>query len=456
MTASVPWGNLAPRAHKTCKDRAFGTPCYVAGNRRTIIRPSCPEASSRCRRRNCLTTMTVDAVPGWLMFPGANLAVGANAWPSAARPVPNGLRPWRPAALRTLRLRPSCASGRVWPSSGPRWPRPPPRPRRRPSCARPRSRTSRRGCWRPGRPPPSRPWPPWRPSRRRPRPVLIARLRRVHRGLECRHQVDELAALLGLLDLDGLLALDLGLDDGLEGFAVLVLVLRRVELAGHRGHELLGHLQLGRLEVVILVTEVELRNGADLIGPVKGGQKHRVGERVERGQRLAVLDDHLADRGEPLLLEDGLQKVERLPADLVGLDVVGGLDEADRGVVTFGLRELLDLDGADGLERDALEVLVGDHHVLPGGVLVPLDRVRARDDLVLDWTEDLHLDPGQVFLVEHVETDALGFGRQIELDRDGHQSELDGALPHRTRHADPFRGSAFAGGTRTHRHGRSP
>ena len=63
---------------------------------------------------------------------------------------------------------------------------------------------------------------------------LAGRLGRVDRCLERGHQVDELAALLGRLDGDRLTALDLGLDDGLERLAVLVLVLRRIELAGHR------------------------------------------------------------------------------------------------------------------------------------------------------------------------------------------------------------------------------
>ena len=103
---------------------------------------------------------------------------------------------------------------------------------------------------------------------------------------------------------------------------------------------------------------------ADLVGPVERGQEHRVAERIERGERLAVLDDDLADRREAVLGEDRLQEVERLAADLVGLEVVGALDEADGGVVALGLGELLDLDRADGLERDALEVLIGDDHVL--------------------------------------------------------------------------------------------
>ena len=46
--------------------------------------------------------------------------------------------------------------------------------------------------------------------------VDAGRLGRVDRRLEGGHQVDQVAGLLGLLDLDGLLALDLGVDDRLQ------------------------------------------------------------------------------------------------------------------------------------------------------------------------------------------------------------------------------------------------
>jgi hypothetical protein len=90
-------------------------------------------------------------------------------------------------------------------------------------------------------------------------------------------------------------------------------------------------------------------------------QEHRLREWVDRGERLAVLDHDLADGREALLLEDVLEQVEGLPADLVGLEVVGLLDELDRAVVDgLALGELLDLDRPDGLERDGLEISVGD------------------------------------------------------------------------------------------------
>ena len=199
--------------------------------------------------------------------------------------------------------------------------------------------------------------------------------------------------------------------------------------------ELLGHRQLGRLEVGLFLGQVEVLRRADLIRPVEGREEHRVGERIERGERLAVLDHDLADRREALFGEHRLEQVEGLPADLVGLDVVGLLHELRVRVVAIGLRELLDLDRADRLERNLLKVLVCDHDVLVGRVFVALDRVGAGDDVVVDWAIRLHLDPREVLLVEHVEADLVArLRRQIELDRDRHQPELDRSLPHRSRH----------------------
>ena len=168
---------------------------------------------------------------------------------------------------------------------------------------------------------------------------------------------------------------------------------------------------------------------------MEGRQQHRLRKRVERGERLAVLDDHLADRRQLLVLEDLAEQVERLAADLVRLDVIGLLDEADVAVLLLRLGELLDLDRADRLERDLLEVLVGDDDVLVGRPLVALHGLVPGDDSLVDRAEDLHLDPGQILLVEHVEADAvLRLGGQVELDGNRHQPELDGPLPHCARH----------------------
>jgi hypothetical protein len=43
-----------------------------------------------------------------------------------------------------------------------------------------------------------------------------------------------------------------------------------IELAGHRLDELRGHLLLGRLDLRLLLGQVELAEGADLVRPVEG------------------------------------------------------------------------------------------------------------------------------------------------------------------------------------------
>ena len=71
--------------------------------------------------------------------------------------------------------------------------------------------------------------------------------------LQTRHQVDHIGGLflLRLLHLD-LLPLQLGVDDLHQVVLVLVRVLLGLELARHCRHELLGHLQLGGTDVVVI------------------------------------------------------------------------------------------------------------------------------------------------------------------------------------------------------------
>ena len=234
------------------------------------------------------------------------------------------------------------------------------------------------------------------------------------------------------------LAGHLGLDDPHQRLAVLVGVLVRVEVAGHAGDELFCHLPLAGLELHRLLGQLELLEGPDLVGPVQGGEEHRLRVRAERGELLAVLEDDLADRGLAAIGQDALEQVERLAPDLVRLQVVLLLHEAGRGLVRLArVDELLDLDGPDGLERDRLEVLLRDHDVLALAPLVAADRLRAGDHLVVERAVDLHLDPVQAALVEQVEADAGALGGQVQLHRDGDQAELDRPPPHGSRHGSP-------------------
>ncbi len=127
--------------------------------------------------------------------------------------------------------------------------------------------------------------------------------RRGHARFEHAHQVGDLGWLLARLGRRDALAFGLRLDDGDQGLAVLVLVALGLELALHGCHELLSHLLLGRLEVEVFLGQLELTDAADLVRPVQGRQEHRLLERVDRGQGLAVLEHDLGDGGQPLVGE---------------------------------------------------------------------------------------------------------------------------------------------------------
>ena len=147
------------------------------------------------------------------------------------------------------------------------------------------------------------------------------------------------------------LAGDLGLDDAHQRLAVLVAVLLGVELAGHGRDELLGHLPLGGLDLDVAAVHRQLVDGPDFVGPVEGGQEHRLGIRVDGGQLLAVLHDDLADRAVfDLVGEDLAEEEERLLADRIRLEVVGALHELGAVVLLVGVDEHRDLDGSDRLQ----------------------------------------------------------------------------------------------------------
>jgi len=96
------------------------------------------------------------------------------------------------------------------------------------------------------------------------------------------------------------------------------------------------------------------------------------------------------------------QQLERLATDRVRLQVVGLLDELDPLPLAVCVDEHLNLDGADRLERDRLDVLIGHDNVAPLCPFIPAHRVGARDDLVIGGAVDLHLDAAQVGLVQQV------------------------------------------------------
>jgi hypothetical protein len=171
---------------------------------------------------------------------------------------------------------------------------------------------------------------------------------------------------------------------------------------------------------------------------MESGEQHRGIVRIDRSQLLAIPQHDLCDGAEAALGERLLQQEESLAGDRIGLQVVGLLDETGRFVVRGDRYELLDLDGADRLERHGREVLVRDDYVLARRHFVAADGVAALDVHVIGWAVRLHLDPAVAVRVEHVEAHAFRFRRQIQLHGNRHQAELDGPLPHRTRHLAPL------------------
>jgi len=142
-----------------------------------------------------------------------------------------------------------------------------------------------------------------------------------------------------------------------------------------------------------------------------------------------------ADLGDPDLA--GL--VQGLPEQRVGLragllrdEVVGLL--VQHGVDLLEIDELLDVDRARGLDRDRLEVVVGQDHVAILLVLVPLHDVLVADLLAVDRAHPLHADPSAVLVVELIEPKGLLLGGGIDADGDRHQPEGDGSLPHGSGH----------------------
>ena len=101
---------------------------------------------------------------------------------------------------------------------------------------------------------------------------------------------------------DDVVALDLGLDDGLERLAVGVAVLVGLEVLGHRVDERRGHLQLLRPDLDVLVQEGEV-GLAHLVGPQQGLQRDDPLPDPQRGQRLALAQRDLGHRHLPRRLQ---------------------------------------------------------------------------------------------------------------------------------------------------------
>jgi len=152
-------------------------------------------------------------------------------------------------------------------------------------------------------------------------------------------------------------------------------------------------------------------------------------QRLERDNVLAVGENHAADR-DLVQLPDGLpDHREGVVTDLaVGTQVVR-TDQIAR-VDVGRVDELVDLDGPRRLQRQLLELLLGDLDVLSFVEFVALDDVFVRH-LVTGIGVDLHvLDPVTGRSIELIERDLFGFRcRRVESHRTGDERQTQEAFP---------------------------
>ena len=219
---------------------------------------------------------------------------------------------------------------------------------------------------------------------------------------------------------DHLVALDLGLHERLERLPVGVLVQRRIEVLGHRVDQRGGHLQLLRPDVDVLVEELEVGR-AHLVRPQQGLEDEHAVPHPQRRQGLPLPDRHLGHGHPPGSLERVTE--QRVSADPGGLRLqVVGLVGQDR-VQLPGRAEVQHVDPLGRRQRQFLQVVVGQHHDVPGGKLVALGNVGVRDLLAVKRAEPAVLDPAAVLGVDLPERHVTLLGGSVELDRDHDHAE---------------------------------
>ena len=267
---------------------------------------------------------------------------------------------------------------------------------------------------------------PSRRSRRVLRRLAARRLGGVDAALQGRQQVHDLAG--GLLRRRGALdlaAFDLGLHHRLDRFAVVVLELGGVEVAGQGLDEHLGHLHLGGLRLGgVGGAEVGL---TDLVGPHHRLHHDHVVANAQHGQRGPVAQRDRHQRHPVRGLERLPQQRVGLGAGLLRLEVVGLLEQHRVDLVTG--HELLDADLATAVRRELLHVLVGEDDHLAVLGLVALGDVGVLDFLAVQAAGPLVLDPPAVLRMDLAERDVLALRGGVQLHRDADQAEGDGTLP---------------------------
>src|SRR3989442_1162802 len=220
-----------------------------------------------------------------------------------------------------------------------------------------------------------------------------------------------------------LLALDLLVDELEHALAVLVAVLLGAEGVRREAvDQLERQLELPLLDLRRLAL-LDLAEAPHLIGEVHRVQHEPALRRPDEDEALLAAHDELRERDAPVRAHRVGEEPIRLLTALVGAQVVRLL-EIDR-VHRREWHELRDVDDLRRLALEALELLVGDAHVLVLRELVPADERRPVHDLVADRAEVLQLDAGAALGVEQVEGDGLRRRGRVELDRDRDQPERD-------------------------------
>src|SRR5579883_1783688 len=262
------------------------------------------------------------------------------------------------------------------------------------------------------------------------------------RLLEDGHEVRDPRRRRGLAHRRGREAGDLLADDLVELLAVVVLVARDVEGPRHAVDEALGELEL--LGPPLLDgRELELGLGPHLVREAHDLEDDPEAVGLDAAEVLARPHDELGDAHLVRLLEGVAEERERPLAALLGLEVARALEEL--GVDLGRLHELLDVDRRAALDVGLVEVVVGEGHPLPVGVLESLHDVAPGDLLAAGLAGPLVADPPLVLRVEEVELRLLVLvDRGVEVDGDRDEPEAHEAFPGRSHSASLLGWRAYA------------
>src|SRR5947207_13901815 len=242
--------------------------------------------------------------------------------------------------------------------------------------------------------------------------LLLGLLDRLPQGF---HEVHHLRGLWSLRGFDDL-AFHLGVDDLHHRLAVVVLVAARVKAVGEALDQGFGHLELLGVDLHLILEPLEALGRADLVRPVQRVHDQSLAVRVERGEVLLVAQRDLGDRHPPGCLQRAAQQVIGLLAQLLRLDAVGVVEVKARLDLVDG-DELLAVDRVRGRQRQVVQVLVLDDHVMVLAHLVAALDLAVRDLVIALGAPALVRDGGMVLGTELSELDFFArLARVVEAD----------------------------------------